>query len=259
MAAQFALAEGIVEELDLNTRIWTKGVDDSLLHQRPDAPTTTFDELAAQGKATALDLFAAAAAATNISVADEPIEDLPVPPSTSVRVEHGVGGSTVNYGVSFWMLLAVVLWLASIAVSIAVLPHLPALIGLPGLGATLRQSLPRVPYASDVVAHVPVAWFVGSCLVGVASFLGWAMRVRRVEIAPDAVRIYRGFRPFPRVYPRPTYGRVVRLEGAVFVGKTQGLHLVNPSASPSMSEPEARWVAAEIKRALAATGTGTPA
>lgn len=259
MAAHFALAEDVVQELDLNTRIWTKGVDDSLLHQRPDAPATAFDELAAQGKATASDLFAAAAAATNITLGDEPIEDVPAPPSTSVRVEHGVGGSMVHYGVSFWMIVAVVLWLASIAVSIAVLPHLPALVGLPGLGETLRQSLPRVPYASDLVTHVPVAWFFGACLIGVASFFGWALRVRRVEIAPDAVRIYRGFRPFPRVYPRPTYGRVVRVEGAVFVGKTQGLNLVNPSASPSMSEPEARWVAAEIRRALAATGSGTPA
>lgn len=35
MAAQFALAEGIVDELDLNTRIWTKGVDDSWLQRRP--------------------------------------------------------------------------------------------------------------------------------------------------------------------------------------------------------------------------------
>ncbi len=35
MAAQFALAEAIVDELDLNTRIWTKGVDASWLRPQP--------------------------------------------------------------------------------------------------------------------------------------------------------------------------------------------------------------------------------
>jgi hypothetical protein len=81
----------------------------------------------------------------------------------------------------------------------------------------------------------------------------WALRVRKVEIAPDAVRIWRGLRPVPRTYPRPLYGKVVRVENAVYVGKSEGLNLINASASPMLGQGEAPWVAASMRQALRQT------
>ena len=72
-----------------------------------------------------------------------------------------------------------------------------------------------------------------------------------MTITRDAVLIARGLRPIARRYPRPPYGRIVRLEKAVYVGKTGGTSLINPSASPILrSEDEARWIASEMRRAL---------
>ena len=72
-------------------------------------------------------------------------------------------------------------------------------------------------------------------------------------MTPSEVRISRGLRPWPRTYARPQYGKVVRVDKAVFVGKTEGLNLINASASPMLSDAEARWVAAELRRAIRAT------
>jgi hypothetical protein len=83
----------------------------------------------------------------------------------------------------------------------------------------------------------------------------WITRVRRVEITPDAVRVWRGLRPVPRTYSRPEYGKVVKLETAVYVGKTEGLNLINPTASPMLSKDEASWVAAEMRRGLRSSPT----
>ena len=58
MAAQFALAEGIVNELDLNTRIWTKGVDASWLRPQPCGATQRYRTGPGIAEATAqLQLF----------------------------------------------------------------------------------------------------------------------------------------------------------------------------------------------------------
>ena len=76
-------------------------------------------------------------------------------------------------------------------------------------------------------------------------------------VARDAIRIYRGLRPFPRRYERPAYGRVVRIEKTVYVGKQGSASRINPTASPMLrSDDEGRWVASEIRRALKETGTG---
>ena len=58
----------------------------------------------------------------------------------------------------------------------------------------------------------------------------------------------------PRRYERPLYGRVVRIDKAVYVGKQDPPSLINPTASPMLrSEDEARWIASEMRRALRET------
>ena len=89
-----------------------------------------------------------------------------------------------------------------------------------------------------------------SCLIAAFLSMWWLLRVRRVVIRPDAVLISRGLRPMPRRYSRPAYGRVVRVDKAVYVGKVGSSGLMNPSASPILrSADEAKWIAAEIRRA----------
>ncbi len=68
------------------------------------------------------------------------------------------------------------------------------------------------------------------------------------------MRISRGLRPFPRTYSRNEYGRVVITANAVFLAKSEGFSLINVSASPTLTEPEAQWVAYELRRALDRTG-----
>jgi hypothetical protein len=99
-----------------------------------------------------------------------------------------------------------------------------------------------------VVSAEPLPFFVVASLVFPITLLMWVFRVRRVEVEPSAVRVWRGLRPWPRRYARPLYGKVVRLEGAVYVGKRDGL--INPTASPMLSPNEAKWVASELRRAL---------
>jgi hypothetical protein len=73
---------------------------------------------------------------------------------------------------------------------------------------------------------------------------------RRVVIDSDRIRVYRGLRPFPRVYPRPTYGRAIRIKTSVYIAKSEGIHVMNPTASPVLTEAEAKWLTSEMKRAL---------
>lgn len=106
---------------------------------------------------------------------------------------------------------------------------------------------------APLVVHVPIAWFFGSLVIGSVLFLVWALRVRRVEVAADAVRIWRGLRPLPRTYGRPPYGTVVRVDTAVFIGKTGGFSLINVSASPMLRLDEARWITSTLTQALRTT------
>ena len=78
------------------------------------------------------------------------------------------------------------------------------------------------------------------------------MRVWRVVVTADAMRVYRGLRPIPRRYNRPPYDLVVQLEKTVHIGKKDGV--MNPTASPMLTKEEARWVAAEMRRAARQTG-----
>jgi hypothetical protein len=140
-AAQFALGEGIVHELDLNTRIWTKDVDESLLHRRDDEPTHPLDVLAERGNVTAAELWQAA------TRSDDP-EDVdvvaPQPPGTSIRVEQNGSGAVVHYGFSIGFFIALLLSLVSGAVWITAARALPAKLALPEY-APATAWLPEVP------------------------------------------------------------------------------------------------------------------
>jgi hypothetical protein len=252
MAAHFALADGIVHELDLNTRIWTKGVDDSLLHA-PDADDSTdaLDALAKRGNLTASSVWEAAVKATGSH--DDTADLHAVQPSgTSIAVDRSGAGVVINYGLGLGFYIAFVVWAASVALTLAAARELPASEAMSALASWVAW-IPEIPYASSVVTSLPLGWFLGASMAGSIAFLMWAVRVRKVEIAPDAVRIWRGLRPFPRTYARPLYGKVVRVEKAVYVGKTEGVAMINASASPMLSAEEAPWIANEMRRALRET------
>jgi len=250
MAAQFALAEGIVHELDLNTRIWTKDVDESLLHAADDTSQDEFDKLAARGQVTASDLWQAAQKAAGDAEADD--DGAAAPSGTSIGIDHGAGTSVVRYGLSAGFFIAVMLSIVSAAVFSVAGRALPEALGMPD-AAGLAGRLPDVALVPDVVREYPIPFAVVSAIVGFFATLIWLLRVRRVEVGADAVRVWRGLRPWPRSYARPLYGRVVRVDKAVFIGKTEGFALINVSASPMLSLAEARWVKAELRRALRAT------
>ena len=72
--------------------------------------------------------------------------------------------------------------------------------------------IPVLPYASALVTSEPLVWFLVSAVLSGVFLTMWAVAVRRVEIAPDAVRVWRGLRPTARVYPRPPYGMINRGE-----------------------------------------------
>ena len=250
MAAHFALAEGVIHELDLNTRIWTKGVDDALLKRATnDQPEDELDRLAATGQLTASQLWATAAKATMDDGADDEGVVVARPPDTSIQIDHSAGTTTVDYGLSAGFLIMLFLWVASVAVALAALPLLPEAVGMPDLAA-YTSWVPVIPIASGLVGENPIPWAIAAWIIGPLLFTMWTTRVRRVEIASDAVRVWRGLRPVPRTYPRPEYGKIVKLETAVYVGKTEGLSLMNPTASPMLSKEEAPWVAFEMRRGL---------
>lgn len=252
MAAHFALAEAIVHELGLNTRIWTKGVDDSLLHA-PDAtgPVDALDALAKSGNATAEAVWEAAVGATSGGDDDDDTTAPRVgpPEGTSIEIDRSGSGVVINYGFGLGFFVAVIVWAASTALALAAARVLPQAMGMPEL-ASFGAWIPEIPYATAVTATLPIAWFIGGSIASVFAFLMWAVRVRKVEIAPDAVRIWRGLRPTPRTYARPPYGKVVRVDKAVYVGKVGGFAVINASASPMLSASEAPWVAQEMRRAM---------
>jgi hypothetical protein len=252
MAAHFELAEGVIHELDLNTRIWTKGVDDSLLKRADDQPASSLEHAMATGTLTEANLWKLATASIDGMNDDDGGPVVARPAAPWAQVESSPTGLVVHYPFGIGFLIALLLSVGSATLGLAALRALAATTGLGSLGALL-QDIPVMPVAADLVAAHPVPWLAGCVVLGGFTTLGWTARVRRVEIAPDAVRVWRGFRPFPRAYPRPPYDRVIRVERAVHVGKSEGLTLVNPTASPMLSLEEARWVAAEMRRAMRAS------
>jgi hypothetical protein len=122
--------------------------------------------------------------------------------------------------------------------------------------APLAARVPPIPQLDQlIVASAAPAWLAASLVMSGIFALGWMTRVHRLVITPDAVLISRGVRPFPRRYPRPPFGRIIRIDKVVYVGKFGSTGLMNPSASPVLeSEEEAKWLAAEMRRAIQQTG-----
>jgi hypothetical protein len=152
-----------------------------------------------------------------------------------------------------------VLLAISVACAVVLVSALRALgwIAGPDPVAAFSAMYPRLAPAETVVREFPMPVAIGAGVLGGFLALWWATRVRRIVIGRDAIRIYRGLRPMPRRYERPLYGRVVRIERAVYVGKQDPPALINPTASPMLrSEDEARWIASELRRALHATLAG---
>lgn len=253
MAAHFALADGIVHELDLNTRIWTKGVDDSLLHAVDDTPAEDALDIAAkQGNLTATSMWEAAIKATGGGHDDTADAGAVAPPDTSIAIDRSGSGVVISYGLGLGFFVAFSAWAVSVALMLAAARVLPEAMGVRELESSVAW-IPEIPYASQIVTTLPIAWCIGGGIIGFFTFLMWAVRVRKVEIAPDAVRIWRGLRPIPRTYARPLYGKIVRIDKAVYVGKSEGFAMINASASPMLSAVEAPWVANEMRRALRET------
>ena len=112
------------------------------------------------------------------------------------------------------------------------------------------RTLPPVPWLDAFAADAPTPWLIVGAIVAVLFALMWTGYVRRVSVDRERIRIHRGLRPFPRVYRRPKYGRAIRINAAIYIAKSDGLHMMNPTASPVLTEPEAKWLTSELKRIL---------
>lgn len=247
MAAHFALAEAVVHELDLNTRIWTKDVDTSLLARGAEPASAPLDAALAAGGVTAASLWEAASRSAGEGAADP--GPVPRPANSNVQLERSGERISIGYGLSVWMLLAILVSAACAAVAFTAIPLLPDALGVPGLRAWTDWAS-EWPAPVPLAATYPVPAFAVAALLGSLSLLGWMTRVRRVEATPTEVRVFRGLSPWPRTYPCPPYGTVVRIQGAVYIRRREGLNLVPPSASPMLPEADARWIAWELRQLL---------
>ena len=156
---------------------------------------------------------------------------------------------SITYGLrlGFWVMLAISLCGALLASSALRASKAPA---WAGAASAWVRTLPPLPWLDDFAADAPTPWMIVGSVVAVLFALVWSGYVRRVSVDGDRIRIYRGFRPFPRVYPRPLYGRAIRVNTALYLAKSDGVSLMNPTASPVLSEAEAKWLTSEMKRAL---------
>jgi hypothetical protein len=248
VADHFALAETIVHELDLNTRIW-KGVDESLLEQ-PDDPTDPYKDALTTGELDSDDVWKLAVRATSEEVDDH--STAPQPADSKIRVERLGDETRINYGLSIGFFITAALSLALLALAALSARALDREYGPTPATAWLERLPPTA--ADERIGEGAMVILPVSFLVSAFFSMWWLLRVRRVVIRPDAVLISRGLRPMPRRYSRPEYGRVVRVDKAVYVGKVGSTGLMNPSASPILrSEDEAKWIAAEMRRALRQT------
>jgi hypothetical protein len=250
IAEHFALIETIVRELSLNARA-SAGADDSML-LGPDVDVDPLSRLAAEkaGTLTTSDVWAMASASVDDSAKDGDAP-APMPEGTRIRLEHGPGPGalSITYGLrlGFWVILAISLCGVLVASSALRAEDAPE---WAGAAPEWARRLPSVPSLDAFTAIAPVPWMIGGMVVALLFALSWTAYVRRVVVDVDAIRIYRGFRPFPRVYRRPPYGRAIRINTSVYITKSDGLSLVNPTASPVLTVPEVQWLTSELKRAL---------
>ncbi len=125
MAAHFALAEGIVHELDLNTRIWTKGVDESLLTSAVAVEPDAFDLATKQGNVTPEALWAAAMEASGHGDDEAAEVVMAAPPGTSIQIDRAGSAVTIDYGLGVGFYLALVVWMAAVALALAAVRVIP--------------------------------------------------------------------------------------------------------------------------------------
>jgi hypothetical protein len=249
IAEQFAFVETIVRELNLNARTWGGDADDSLL-QGADIKVHPLAELAARkaGTVTVADLWTTAAASIDDSAQDAG-GSAPKPDGTRIQVEPGSGTVSITYGlrIGFWVMLSISLSGLLLAASALRAANAPP---WASPASNWVRTLPAVPAVDGFAADAPLPWLIVGTVIFVLFALTWTGYVRRVVVGPAEIRISRGFRPFPRVYRRPPFGRAIRIKGSVYITKTDGLHVMNPTASPVLTEPEAAWVVSEMKRVL---------
>ncbi len=252
IAGHFAFVETIVRELKLNDRAEGLEPDASLL-QGGDVETHPLSRLAAEkaGTLTVNDLWTAASAEIDDSAKDGGAL-VPRPAGTRIQLERGPGSLSITYGlrVGFWVMLAISLGGALLATSALRAPDAPE---WAGPASAFVRTLPPVPALDAFAADAPLPWLIVGTVVAGLFALVWTGYVRRVVVEPDCIRIFRGFRPFPRVYRRPTYGRAMRIKQSMYITRSTGVHLMNPTASPVLTEPEAIWLTSEMKRTLGQT------
>jgi hypothetical protein len=249
IAAQFTFVETIARELNLHARSPSTAPDESLL-QGPDAEPNPVARLAAD-KGSALttdDLWQLASVSIDDSAKDGEAR-VERPGNTRIQLEPAPGGLSITYGLrfGFWVILALSLCGLLLAASAARAPNAPA---WAGPASAWVRTLPPVPWLDRFAADAPTPWLIVGSVVAVLFALFWTGYVRRIAVELDRILIYRGFRPFPRVYRRPEYGRVIRINTILYIAKADGLHVMNPTASPVLTEAEARWLTSELKRVL---------
>jgi hypothetical protein len=250
MARDFALVELVVRDLGRHAPGGDLAPDDSLL-EGDGIDVHPLSKLAASkaGTLTSSDLWTLASSEVDDS-RDDGSAPVPRPEGTRIRLERGPGSLSVTYGLrpGFWIMLAISLGGALLATSALRAPDAPAWVA--PASTWVRATLPPVPPLDTFAADAPTPWFIVGTAVAVLFAWMWTAYVRRVCIDVDRIRIYRGLRPIPRVYARPQFSRVLRLQGAVYITRAGTLRLMNPTASPMLTEAEAEWVASEMKRTL---------
>ena len=248
IAAHFAFVETVVRELNVNARAFAAG-DDSLL-QAPDVEPDPLSRLAAQtgGTMTTSDVWAMASASIDDSAKDG--ASVPKPERTRISLVQEPAGLSITYGLrlGFWVMLAISVAGALLASSALRAEDAPE---WARPASAWVRTLPPVPRLDAFAADAPTPWLIVGTVVAVLFALMWTAYVRRVDIDHDRIRIYRGLRPFPRAYRRPLYGRAIRVNTSVYIAKSEGNHVMNPTASPVLTEAEAKWLTSEMKRVLA--------
>jgi hypothetical protein len=247
MGEHFGLAELVVEQLDLNTRIWTKDVDARLLDEKP-----AVDPMASMstGDLAPDDVLKRI---TGEMYVDANTGVMPQRPARSrADVERYSDVAIVRYHLAWWALVCMVISLGFAAVAAAAvamlvnpvwtLAELWPLLGVPEEGAEVFR-------AGAVLA-------LGGCVVGGGFFaLYWITYVRHVAIDRSEIRVKRGLSPFARHYPRFEEERILQMDCYLYLGRANSPRLMNPSLSPMLrNTEEARWVAWEMRRALSEIG-----
>ncbi|MEO6236013.1 MAG: DUF3137 domain-containing protein [Vicinamibacterales bacterium] len=252
IAEHFAFVETIVRELNLNAHHRGGEADDSLLHGA-DIEVHPLAQLAAKkaGTVTVSDLWTTAAASIDDS-ADQAGGSATKPEGTRIQVDPGPGTVSITYGlrIGFWVMLSISLSGLLLASSALRAPNAPP---WASPASAWVRTLPPVPAVDAFAAAAPMPWLIVGTVIFVLLALAWTGYVRRVVVDPEGIRISRAFRPFPRVYRRPLFGGAIRIKRSVYITKSEGLHVMNPTASPVLTEAEATWVVSEMKKALGDT------